>query len=783
MIKRISGEQAAFHLLTENTSYLIRITESGHPSHLYYGRKIDAENESDLAPLIERREFEIGNTVVYSEEHPTVMLEDMCLEMSSLGHGDVREPFIELIKPNGSRSCDFLFDSAQIDDKLPRLEGLPTSYDENGKGEHLCLTLKDGKLVLELNYYVYPDCDIITRTARLINNGSEKIELLRLLSLQLDLFGAGWAVTNFRGAWTREMNKYTIPLPAGKIVNESRTGCSSNRANPFFMLHSADATESWGDVYGFNLIYSGSHYSAVEVNAYDKTRVVCGIQPQGFQFTLNSGDVFETPEAVMTYSPLGFTGQSVNMHRFVKNHIVRGEWKNKERPVLLNSWEASYFNISERSLVSLAKAAKDLGIELLVMDDGWFGERSDDRRSLGDWDENPKKLPGGLKSLCDKINNLGLDFGIWVEPEMVNVQSKLYDAHPDWAMAVPGQLHSEGRHQRFLDLCNPEVVDFLIEKMSAVFRSANISYVKWDMNRVFSDVYSPYLPYERQGEVAHRYVLGLYRIMGALCERFPHILFEGCASGGNRFDLGILAYFPQIWGSDNTDALCRANIQEGYSYGYPLSCVGSHVSASPNHQTLRSTPLETRFNVAAFGALGYELDVKDMNKESKENTKAQILLYTEWRKVFQMGQFYRGRTGNLHEWTVVSPDKSRAVGMIFQELTKPNTQAEHYRAQGLDPKRTYRFYNISGRVNVKLFGSLINTMAPIHVKQDSMLHDIIARVVKMGDEKEDFTLKGSVLMQNGVRLSPSFSGSGYNEKVRLFPDFASRMYFMIADDK
>ena len=781
MIRRLDSDRNAFVIDTDNTSYIIEIIESGHPAHLYYGRKIEIDSYGELDALREKREFEPGNAVVYSEDHPTVALEDICLEMSGLGHGDIREPFIELIKPNGSRSCDFIFDSYMIDEEPPSLEDMPTSYRDDGKGEHLRLILKDGELTLETDYYVYPECDVITRKAKLINNG-ERIELLRLMSAQIDFCGSGFDMTTFRGAWAREMNKYTVSLPAGKLVNESRAGCSSNRANPFFMLHSHEATESYGDVYGFNLIYSGNHYSAAEVNAYGKTRVVTGIQPQGTRFILEKGGSFETPEAVLTYSPLGFTGQSVNMHRFVNSHIIRGEWKDKERPVLLNSWEASYFSFNEKSLVILAKVAKELGVELFVMDDGWFGERNDDKRSLGDWDVNPKKLPGGLKGLCKKINALGLELGIWVEPEMINEQSKLYEAHPDWAMAAPGQRHSEGRHQRILDLCNPEVVDWLTEKMSAVFGSANISYVKWDMNRIFSDVYSPYLPKEKQGETAHRYILGLYRMLRVLNERFPKILFEGCASGGNRFDLGMLCYFPQIWGSDNTDALCRAYIQEGYSYGYPLSAVGSHVSASPNHQTLRSTPLESRFNIAAFGSLGYELNVRDMNKISRERTKAQITLYKAWREVFQKGQFYRGRIGNVHEWMVVSPDKDRAVGMIFQEAAQPNTQLECFKPVGLDPKKTYRLYNISGRVNVKLFGSLINTMAPVHVKQDSVLHSIIARVVKMGEEKEDYTAKGSVFM-SGVKLKQGFSGTGYNENVRLFTDYGSRMYFLMAIDE
>lgn len=344
------------------------------------------------------------------------------------------------------------------------------------------------------------------------------------------------------------------------------------------------------------------------------------------------------------YAENGFNQMSQRLHHFIWEHIIRGTWQKKERPILLNSWEASYFDISEKKLLKLAKEAKEVGIELFVMDDGWFGERMDDSSSLGDWEANTKKLPGGLKGLSDKIHGLGLQFGIWVEPEMVNVKSKLYVAHPDWTIEIPGQPHSEGRNQRILDLGRREVQDYIIESMSKVFSSADISYVKWDMNRTFSDYYSTALPPERQGEVAHRYVLGLYRCMKELMERFPEILFEGCAAGGNRFDLGILCYFPQIWGSDDTDALCRAEIEENYSYGYPLSAVSAHVSACPNHQTLRNTPLETRFQVACFGSFGYECNLCDMKKEEKEAMKEQIALYKKWRKVLQQGTFYRGRS-------------------------------------------------------------------------------------------------------------------------------------------
>ena len=780
MIRRLKAAYPVFVLDTDNTTYLFAVTPSRHLEHLYYGGKIPVDKAEDCAPFRERHEFELGNCISYDKKFPQVMLEDMCLEMSGAGHGDIREPFVSLVYPDGSRSVDFLYEKSTLSNQKEPLQTLPCAYTENGKTEHLIVELRDGALVMELHYTVYPACDVITRSVVLLNEG-DTVQVERLMSMQLDIPFGGAAVTSFHGAWGREMNRHTSALPVGKLVLESRTGCSSNRVNPFFMVHSPDANEAAGSVYGFNLIYSGSHYAAAEVNAYGKTRIVSGIQPEGFRWLLEKGERFETPEAVMTYSENGFTGQSQNMHRFVRSHIVRGVWRDRPRPVLLNSWEACYFNISEKSLVAMAKSAKDLGVELLVMDDGWFAERDNDSRSLGDWTPSVKKLPGGLRSLAEKVIAEGLQFGIWVEPEMVNTDSRLYRKHPDWAMAIPGKRHSEGRTQRVLDLANPEVQDFLIQKMSEVFSSAPVSYVKWDMNRIFSDVYSPYLPAERQGETAHRYIMGLHRVADTLAKSFPDILFEGCASGGNRFDLGMLCWFPQIWGSDNTDAICRAHIQEGYSYGYPQSCVGAHVSASTNHQTLRKTPLATRFAVAAFGALGYECDVRGLPSAEKQAIREQIALYKKWREVMQFGDFYRITEGNLHRWTCVSPDKSRAVVLLLQELTEANVQAHRLQLRGLDPDKTYRLYNIPGRVDVRTFGSLINTVTPVHVRQDSVLHNVIAKQVKMSGETENVTATGSVLMHTGVMLSPAFSGSGFNEKVRIFPDFAARLYFLEAE--
>ena len=784
MIRELSAARPAFVLETAHTTYCFRMLPTGQPEQLYYGRKLPLQDEAALEAITEKRAFASGTTVSYDAEHPEIVLEDVCLEFSSLGKGDLREPMLELVYPDGSRTSDFVYGSHRIDSEQPSQRPLPGSYAEDGKAEHLCVVYRDrsAALALETHYYVWPECDCICRRSVLRNDADAPVEIERLLSAQLDLPRKDLSVTSFRGAWAREMGKVTVPLPGGKYTVESRSGSSSNRCNPFFIVHAPDATELNGDCWGFNLIYSGNHYAAVEVSAFGKTRVVSGIQPLGFRWRLSPGEAFETPEAVMSFSPAGFTGLSENMHFFVREHIIRGRWKHKTRPVLLNSWEACYFNISESSLVALAKAGRDIGAELFVMDDGWFGERSDDTHALGDWEVNKKKLPNGLAGLARKIRALGMDFGIWVEPEMVNVQSRLYEAHPDWVMAIPGKAHSEGRNQRILDLSNPAVQDDLIARMTEVFSSAEISYVKWDYNRNFSDVFSPYLPAERQGETAHRYILGLYRIMAALTERFPDILFEGCASGGNRFDLGILSYFPQIWASDDTDALARADIQEGYSYGYPQSCIGAHISSCPNHQTLRDTPLDTRLNVAAFGLLGYEYDLRDISPGKRKKLKTQIDTYKRWRDVLQWGQFYRVRGGNDRQWCCVSPDKKRAVGLLLRTLMIPNDPNHIFFARGLDEETVYHFTNIPRPVDVKRFGTLVNAIAPFHIKQDSLVHDVVARVVRMQGETEDVKASGALLMHAGVKLAPAFAATGYDERVRFYPDFFSRLYFMEAEN-
>ena len=732
----ITENKGFFWLTTEHTAYGFQVLETGHLEHLYYGPKIRVKDPSVLS---EKCAFGLGNTIAYDAAHENLSLENMRLEMSSYGKGDIREPFVEITYADGSFSSDFKFDHADITEEKEAYETLPGSYATEEEGvEQLTVVLKEqaSPVYLELHYYVYEKSDVITRSAKLCNGGDTLIRLRRLLSTQLDFSDHGYVVSDFHGGWAREMERTDTRITAGKFVNASYTGSSSSRANPFLMLSRENTTEEAGLCYGMNLIYSGNHYTAVEVGSFGKTRVVMGINPQSFCFHLEPGETFEAPEAVMTVSADGFGGMSRNMQYFVQEHIIRGEWKKKERPVLLNSWEA-----------------------------------------------DKKKLPGGVRGLADKINALGLSFGIWVEPEMVNVDSDCYRAHPDWAMDIPGREHSEGRNQRVLDLANPEVADYIIEKMTALFSGANISYVKWDMNRIFSDCYSKYLGHERQGETAHRYMTGLYRVMKTLTERFPHILFEGCAAGGNRFDLGILSYFPQIWASDNTDAVCRLAIQTGYSYGYPLSAVSAHVSACPNHQTLRVTPLPTRYHVAAFGVLGYECNFCELNKEEFLEIKRQIAEYKKWRQVLQFGRMYRGRQDNLYEWTAVSEDQKAAVGMLAQKLTAANAPYARYHAAGLAPEKCYHFYNQPMKHDIREFGDLINTAAPIHIRKDSFIHHAVAKFVKMDGETEDYLVYGDGLMQAGVNLKQAFSATGYNSEVRYFPDFASRMYFMEEQDE
>lgn len=773
-------EKDLFVLETRDNTYSFRVMPSGHLEHLYYGKKIDLSKGYE--PLVQKTAFLGGTQIAYAKEFSSVGLEDLCLEMSSYGKGDIRETFIDITHEDGSSSCDFLYKEARLLYEKKKLDTLPCAYLPEQGTELVSLEIelydKNYDLTLILTYSVFYDSNVITRSAKLLNTSPNKLWLERIMSCQLDLDPDDYVISTFHGAWAREMDRYDTPAHPGILVNDSKAGISGNRSNPFFMISKQDTGEEHGDCYGFNLIYSGEHYAACEVNSMGKLRIVNGIQPENFRFLIMPGDVFEAPEAILTYSDQGYTGMSHNMHRFIRNHIVRGEWKKRVRPILINSWEANYFKFNEGRLMKQAKAAAEAGIELFVLDDGWFGRRNDDTSSLGDWWENKKKLGNGLKGLAEKINALGLDFGIWVEPEMVNVDSDCYRSHPEWAVKLPGAPHSMGRNQMLLDLTREEVRTYLLEEMTRVFSSANIRYVKWDMNRIFSDRYSSILPADRQKEFSHRYIMGLYELLAGLTERFPNILFESCSSGGNRFDPGMLCYMPQVWASDNTDAICRTAIQTGYSYGYPLSVIGAHVSGCPNHQTLRNTSIETRFEVAAFGLLGYECNLMELGKEEYQSVKDQIAFYKAHRETLQFGTFYRLKTNNhgVYQWLCVSSDQAEAIGLYLRKEAVANDSSGKFKTRGLEEGVAYHFTNRQQIFNIKEFGDLINMISPIHIKKDSLLHNAIAMVKKMPGEVEDCTADGSVFNHAGIKLKQAFCGTGYNEEVRLFKDFSSRMY-------
>lgn len=779
----IFAKDNVFILNTENTTYAFLVNKEGMVEHLHYGELIpipEGEEDDMIRAMSEKISHNKGTSVNYKKDS-LYFTEDMLLEVSGLGKGDFREPFIETVYADGSRTNDFIFESAEVMEEVIYPDTLPSAVGTGQfKAEQLKIVLKEQNkpAKLELYYTVYPECDVITRRSVFKNVGNESIKLLKLMSTQLDMDAVGYKVTSFGGNWGREMQRSDTKLSQGALVISSRCGISSNRSNPFVMLTNEDTCETAGEGYGFNLVYSGNHFESFEISGYYKTRFVSGINPEGFEWIVGAGESFESPEAVMTYSDGGYRGISLNMQHFVREHIVRGKYKYGPRPILLNSWEAAYFNINEARLLELAKKGKEAGIELFVMDDGWFKGRNNDTSSLGDWTVDKKKLPRGVEHLAEKVHELGLDFGIWVEPEMVNEDSDLFRNHPEYAMTIPGRDNSPGRNQMILDLTNEEVVKYVTDSMRAVFSTPGVNYVKWDMNRMFADVFSKVLPAEKQGETAHRYCMGLYKIMGTLTKEFPDTLFEGCASGGNRTDLGILCYMPQIWGSDDTDAIERTHIQSGYSYGYPLSCISAHVSACPNHQTLRNTPIDTRFNIAAFGVLGYEINLCECKDSEFEEIKKQIATYKEWRDVFFGGDFYRVSD---NQWMVVSKDKKRGVSVIWKELCKPNDFYLKLRTTGLDPEKMYHAYNVQLKHNLKLFGDLVNQVAPIHIKKDSLIHNTLARFVKMDGEVEDYLLKGSVLNNAGIKLTQAFGGTGYNGETRLFQDFYSRMYFFEAE--
>lgn len=774
-----------FRLETAHTSYLFEARE-GLLCQLYYGPKIHLR---DPAPLRAKAAAGYGCEVVYRADCKPLSLDTQPLEFPPQNKGDYRRGPL-LVETQDGYTADLVYRAHRVVDRLPELAGLPGPH---GADQCLIVILSDDRgLTVELRYGVFEAPDVIVRSMRVVNGTGTPMRLQRAMSAQLDLPGAGWTLTTFDGAWARERMVNEHRLGVGTVLFGSRTGNSSNRTNPFFMLCEDGANEFYGRCYGCNLIYSGSFEGSAELSPMGFTRLMEGIQSDGFSWLLAPGEGFDTPWMVLTCSDGGKNGMSRNMHRFVRRHILPPAFAEAERPVLLNNWEATYFDFSERRLLRLAKQAAALGIELFVLDDGWFGARNSDSAGLGDYTVNCKKLPGGLDGLAKKVNALGMEFGIWIEPEMVNQDSELYRAHPDWAVRTPGVPPSEGRNQLVLDLCRDEVRDYIVEQVVATIRSANIRYVKWDMNRHVSDNYSPAL--DDQGMFAHRFTQGVYDLFDRITSACPGVLFEGCASGGNRFDLGVLCYFPQIWTSDDTDAYQRQLIQTGTSYGYPPCVMAAHVSASPNHQAARQSPLEGRFDVAAFGLLGYELDLTVATAAEKKVIRQQIAWYKTHRKLLQQGDFYRlkspfgpddtrGLTARETQWITVSPDRREAVVGELMGLMVPNSTKPPLRLAGLDPDRFYQVEVRREAINIKTFGSLINQILPVRVNTEGLLMHTASELYMLPCEEESYTAAGDLLMRAGLVLQQSFTGTGYNDAVRLMPDFSGRLYFLRATEE
>lgn len=691
-------DKKAFHLTAKNTSYILQIYEDGYLSHVYFGRKLRNFNVDNLLVIRERNSFSPNP----NPNNNILTLDTLPQEYPSYGTSDFRTPAYSIQLENGTTITDLRYQSHKIMSGKPKLEGLPATYVESDdEAETLQITLIDEIIGLKviLSYTAFENYDAITRNVRFINCGSEDLKLLRALSMNIDFNNSNYDFMHLHGAWARERHIEKTPLLIGTQSIESRRGSSSHNQNPFIALLSKDATEENGEVYGFSLVYSGSFLAQAEVDQYKTARVSLGINPFDFSWLLKPNETFQTPEVVMVYSSNGLGEMSRTYHRLYRKRLCRGIYRDKTRPILVNNWEATYFDFNAEKIENIGKTAKELGIELFVLDDGWFGKRNGDNSSLGDWFVDKNKLPNGLGDLANRINNLGLQFGLWFEPEMVSPDSDLYRSHPDWCLHVPGRSRTQGRNQLVLDLSRDDVCDYIVDSLSSILSSVNISYVKWDMNRNMTEIGSPLLPPERQRETAHRYMLGLYKVYEKLVTAFPNVLFEGCSGGGGRFDPGTLYYMPQIWTSDDTDAVERLKIQYGTSIVYPISTMGAHVSAVPNHQVHRNTSLKMRGDVAMLGNFGYELDLTKFSDEEKEIVKNQVKAYKKLRELVQFGDMYRLLNPfekSEASFMVVSEDKTEAFVSYFKVLATPNEPIKRLHLRGLDSHKNYSVEGLNG---------------------------------------------------------------------------------------
>ncbi len=674
-------QTGTFHLRAGDCSYVMQLHKGSRLAHRYFGARL--RRDSMAQPIDETFSLE-----VLPQEYPTY------------GISDFRVPAIEVQAHDGSTATDLRYAGHRILPGKPSLPGLPATYvEQETEADTLEIDLLDPltEVRVTLRYTAFAEHSVIARSVSVTNGGTESVRLLRVLSAALDLSDADYEYRQLSGAWARERTVVQGPVTGGGHWIESRRGASSHQQNPCFALARPGTDERRGEVLALALVYSGNFLMGAEVDQFRTLRVAAGINPFDFAWHLEAGETFHAPEALLAYSGKGWGGLSRSWHRLFRTRLARGSHRDLPRPILINNWEATYFSFDRETLLDLGSSAAELGVELFVLDDGWFGKRDDDGSSLGDWTVDLRKLPGGLANIARELGARGMRFGLWFEPEMVSPDSDLYRAHPDWCLHVPGRERTLGRNQLVLDFSREDVCAEIVRRLTDILQSAPIRYVKWDMNRHMTEVGSALLPAHRQRETAHRYMLGLYRVMEEVTRRFPDILFESCSGGGGRFDPGMLYYMPQVWTSDNTDAIARLDIQFGTSQLYPASAMGAHVSAVPNHQVGRVTPLATRGLVAMMGNLGYELDVRKLSQEERDMMKEQIAFYKRVRPLVQFGDLYRLRDpANARDaaWMYVNAEKTEALVTYVRILAEANAPQVVLRLDGLDPQRDYRLERI-----------------------------------------------------------------------------------------
>lgn len=715
--------QQTFRLETPNSSYCICITQKGYVSHAYYGLKIGSD---DISYLTRQFEYGFSTNEIFREKHS--LLDFLPMEYPFDGVGDFRKSAIAVTNQNGNNAVELKYKDYKIIEGTVQLDGLPCVFGEKSSCQTLEIITEDEVLGLEviLFYTVFDDNDAIVRSAKIINNNKhgETVLIKKALSLSFDMDDDDYDMITLHGSWARERHIDRRPVHMGLQGTESIRGETSHQEHPFIAILNHNADNNSGNVYGVNFIYSGNFIANVQKNQFGSIRTQIGINPENFTWQLDSGDSFETPQAVLVFSSEGLNGMSHIFHDLYREHLIRSPYRKTMRPILINNWEATYFNFDEKKLLDIAKEAHKDGIEMLVMDDGWFGHRNFDDSSLGDWFVNENKLKGGLKNLVDKVNEIGMKFGIWFEPEMVSPDSELFKNHPDYAIQIPGREPGMSRQQLVLDITRKEVRDCIYNQISKILHSANIEYVKWDMNRQLSDIGSLDLSGARNGEFFHRYVLAVYEMQERLITEFPNLLLENCSGGGARFDPGMLYYSPQIWCSDDTDAIERLEIQEGTALMYPLSSMGAHVSVCPNHAVGRNTPFKTRGYVALAGTFGYELDITKLSEEDRKIIPHQIELYKKYSDIVRNGDYWRiASYSENHEfdcWACISKDKNKALVTFVQVLNHPNFKTRFVKIKGICAESNYLVHYLDDDKNskpLKMKGSTIMN-AGIPVSRD-----------------------------------------------------------------